>query len=53
MLGVDEWIVLLVQGMYTNAGSDVCVGKGYSQEIEVKVGIQSPAFHQRARGLVM
>ena len=36
---VDEWIVLLVQGMYTNAGSDIRVGKGYSQEFEVKVGI--------------
>ena len=31
----------LVQGMYTNAQSRVCVGKGFSQEFEVKV-----RFHQ-------
>ena len=34
-LGVDEWIVRLVQGMYSNARSRVRVGEGYS---EVKVG---------------
>ena len=27
-LGVEEWIVPLVQAMYTNAQSHVCVGKG-------------------------
>ena len=27
--GVDEWIVRLVQGMYSNARSCVCVGEGY------------------------
>ena len=27
-LGVEEWIVRLVQGMYANAGSYVCVGDG-------------------------
>ena len=27
-LGVEEWIVPLVQGMYTNAQSHVCVGMG-------------------------
>ena len=37
-LGVEEWIVRLVQGMYTNALRRVCVGKGFSQEFEVKVG---------------
>ena len=34
-LGVDEWIVRLVQGMY----SSVRVGEGYSGEFEVKVGV--------------
>ena len=36
-LGVDEWIVGLVQGMYSNARSRVRVGEGYSEEFEVKV----------------
>ena len=38
-LGVDEWIVRLVQGMYSNARSGVRVGEGYSEEFEVKVGV--------------
>ena len=38
-LGVDEWIVHLVQGMYANARSRVRVGEGYSEEFEVKVGV--------------
>ena len=38
-LGVDEWIVWLVQGMYSNARSRVHVGEGYSEEFEVKVGV--------------
>ena len=38
-LGVEEWIVWLVQGMYANARSQVCVGEGFSQEFEVKVGV--------------
>ena len=29
----------LVQGMYANAQSRVCVGEGYSEEFEVKVGV--------------
>ena len=37
-LGVEEWIVRLVQGMYANARSRVCVGEGNSEEFEVKVG---------------
>ena len=36
-LGVEEWIVRLVQGMYSNARSRV--GEGYSEEFEVKVGV--------------
>ena len=38
-LGVEEWIVRLVQGMYANARSRVRVGDGYSEEFEVKVGV--------------
>ena len=38
-LGVEEWIVRLVQGMYANALSRVRVGEGYSEEFEVKVGV--------------
>ena len=39
-LDVEERIVLLVQGMYANVQSHVCVGEGYSEEFEVKVGVQ-------------
>ena len=38
-LGVDEWIVRLVQGMYSSARSRVRVGEGYSEEFEVKDGV--------------
>ena len=38
-LGVEEWFVRLVHGMYANARSSVCVGEGYSEEFEVKVGV--------------
>ena len=36
-LGVEEWIVRLVQGMYATARSRVRVGEEYSEEFEVKV----------------
>ena len=36
---MDEWIVRLVQEMYSNARSRVRVGEGYSEEFEVKVGV--------------
>ena len=38
-LGVEEWIVRLVQGIYANARCHVRVGGGYSEEFEVKVGV--------------
>ena len=38
-LGIEEWIVRLVQGMYANARSLVRVGEGFSKEFEVKVGV--------------
>ena len=41
-LGVEKWMVQLVQGMFANVQSHVCVGDGYSDEFEVdEVG-----FHQ-------
>ena len=36
-LGVEEWIVRLVQGMYNNVRSQVRVGQGFSKKFEVKV----------------
>ena len=44
-LGVEKWIVRLVQGMYANVGSRVHVGEGYSEEFEVKVGIHQGSVH--------
>ena len=38
-LGVEEWIVRLVQEMYANVRSRVRFGEGYSEEFEVKVGV--------------
>ena len=38
-LGVEEWNVQLVQGMYANAQSHVRVGEGNSEEFEVTVGV--------------
>ena len=32
------WFVRLVQGMYANEQSHVCVCEGYSEEFEVNVG---------------
>ena len=44
-LGVEGWIVRLMQGMYANARSRVCVGEGYSEEFEVMVGVhQGPVL---------
>ena len=44
-LGVKEWIVRLVQGMYASARSHVRVGEGYSEEFEVKVGVHQGSVH--------
>ena len=38
-LGVDEWIVRLVQGTYANARRRIHVGEGYIEEFEVKVDV--------------
>ena len=44
-LGVDEWMVRLVQGMYSNARGRFLVGEGYSEEFEVKVGVFTKALN--------
>ena len=38
-VGVEEWIVRLVQAMYNNARSRVRVGSEYSEEFKVGVGV--------------
>ena len=51
-LGVEEWIVPLVQGMYVNAQSHVRVGEGYSEEFEgwcsPRLSTQPPVLHHCA-----
>ena len=44
-LGVEEWIVRLVQGIYANERSRVRVGEGYSEEFEVKDGVHQGSAH--------
>ena len=38
-VGIEEWVVRLVQGMYRNARSRVRVGGSYSEEFDVTVGV--------------
>ncbi|MCU7898061.1 MAG: hypothetical protein KZQ61_05230, partial [Candidatus Thiodiazotropha sp. (ex Lucinoma aequizonata)] len=38
-LGIDEWLVRLVQSMYKDVRSRVRVGNGYSEEFGVGVGV--------------
>jgi len=38
-LGIDEWVIRTVQGMYANAKSSVRVNGQYSAEFDVKVGV--------------
>ena len=38
-LGIEEWLVKVVQSMYENVSSRVRVGKGYSDAFGVKVGV--------------
>ena len=38
-LGIDEWLVRLVQSMYKDVRSRVRVGDGYSKELSVGVGV--------------
>ena len=41
---MEEWLVRLLQGMYANGRSCVCVGEGYSEEFEVKVGVHQAQY---------
>ena len=38
-LGVEEWVIRVIQGMYANARSRVQVNGQYSEEFEVGVGV--------------
>ena len=38
-LGIDKWLVHLVQSMYKNVESRVRVNDGYSKEIGIRVGV--------------
>ena len=38
-LGIDEWLVCLVQSMYKDVRSRVRVGNGYSEEFGIGVGV--------------
>ena len=38
-VGIDKWVVRLVQAMYPNARSRVRVGCSYSEEFVVGVGV--------------
>ena len=38
-LGIDKWLVCLVQSMYKDVRSRVRVGDGYSEELGVGVGV--------------
>ena len=57
-LGIDEWLVRLVQSMYKDVRSRVRVGDGYSEEFGVGVGVHqgsvlSPAtLHHCARSSI-
>ena len=47
VVGVPEWIVVIVQAMYSGAKSKVRVNGSYSDEFEVKVGVhQGSALSQ-------
>ena len=52
-LGVEEWIVRLVQGMYANALSRICVGEGYSEEFEVKISVHQGSVLSQLLFIIM
>ena len=56
-LDIKEWVVRIVQGMYSNARSRVRVGDSYSEEFRVSVGVhqgstQSTSLHNCSQGLI-
>ena len=38
-LGIDEWIIKIVQAMYANPRSSFRVNNSYSESFDVKVGV--------------
>ena len=50
-LGVEEWLVRLVQSMYANVRSRVRVGDGYSDEFSVLVGVHQAQFSAHCSSL--
>ena len=44
-LGIDEWLVRLVQSMYKDVRSSVRVGDGYSEEFGFGVGVHQGSVH--------
>ena len=38
-LGIEEWLVLLIQSLYENARSRMCFGCNLSEVLSVKVGV--------------
>ena len=52
-LGVEEWIVRLVKGMYANVRSRVRVGEGYSEEFEVKAGVHQGSLLSLLRFIIV
>ena len=52
-LGIEEWLVRLVQSMYKDVRSRVRVGDGYSEEFGVGVGVhQGAALYHCVRGSI-
>ena len=56
-LGVEEWIVRLVQGMYAKTRNHVRVGEGYSEEFEgwcsPRLNTQLASLHHCAWSFIM
>ena len=58
MLGIDKWLVHLVQSMYKDVESRVRVDDGYSGEFGVRVGVHQDSvlspllFHHCVRGSI-
>ena len=46
-IGIDEWLVRLVQSMYKDVRSRVRVGDGYSKEFGVGVGVHQGSVLSR------
>ena len=47
VVGVPEWIAVIVQPMYNDAKSKVKVNGSYSDEFEVKIGVHQGSVLSR------